>query len=131
MNRDALLGEREPVDRDELGDGAPDEGRERGVGCEELPVGADDEAADGRTLERRQEASLRRPLRHRLFEELGDVVEDRRRTFDGAVVAVDRVGVDAQPGERVVGAADPHRLVTHRLAGVQGELSRLCLERPG
>ena len=46
VHRDAQFGEREPVDRHDLGDRSPDERREREVGGEERPVRADDEAAD-------------------------------------------------------------------------------------
>ena len=108
-----MFGECEPVDRDELGDAAPDEHCEGGVGREELSVRIDDEAGDGRTLERRQESALGRLLRRGPFEDLGDVVEDRRGTLDDSFVVVDGVGVDAQPCEAAVGAADPHCLVAY------------------
>ena len=58
VHRDALFGEREPIGRDDLGDGPPDECRERLVGREERAVGADDEAADRRTFERREESTV-------------------------------------------------------------------------
>ncbi len=115
---------------DDLGDGSPDERREREVGREERPVRTDDEAADRRMFERREESTLARLLQRGPLEDVGDVVEDRRGPVDDALVIVGGVGVDAQPRERAVGLADPHRLVVHLDALVQRELRRLGLDRP-